>query len=211
MRGSRVHEAGALGAVTKSSEDRDDDSIPDRVKDSVWMKVGVVAAVLAAIIAAVALMAGGVNTKQDCNIEGDGNIVQCHSLGEGVPGEAVDKKLREDAARFADVEPKGNGPWPFAVVGTLDQGLKVRSTNVADGEQLGGLAPHYVAWAVCQARSEFDPDPTTGTGPVWLKIKWEQQEPSDEFHESDSGAKATAWAYRGYLVPIGHNGDIPAC
>ena len=95
--------------------------------------------------------------------------------------------------------------------GHLGQGLKVRSTNVAAGEQLGGLAAHYPAWAVCQARSNFDPDPTTGTGPVWLKIKWDQQQPSGEFHESNSGAKTTGWAYRGYLVPVGHNGDIPDC
>lgn len=184
-----------------------------RVKDSPWVKAGAGAAVLAAIVALVAIILGGNDREQhvnngSCNVQGDSNNVNCP---EGIPGQSLDEKLREDAERYADVEPTGDGPWPFAVVGTLDQGLKVRSTNVAEGEQLGGLAPHYPAWAVCQARSNFDPDPTTGTGPVWLKIKWDQQEPSDEFHPSNSGAKTTAWAYRGFLVPVGHNGDIPDC
>lgn len=194
-----------------------DKSLWVQVKDSSWVKIGVVAAVVAAIAAVVALAltdsSGDRNQNvedSECVVQGDNPVVTCER-GEGIPGEDVDKKLLDDAARFADVPPSGKGPWPFAVVKTLGQGLKVRSTNVAQADQLGGLQPHYVAWAVCQARSDFDPDPTTNTGPVWLKIKWDQQQPSDQFHESHSGAASTAWAYRGYLVPVGHNGDIPAC
>jgi hypothetical protein len=46
---------------------------------------------------------------------------------------------------------------------------------------------------------------------VRYRVKWAQQEPSIDFFESDPGADETAWAYAGYLVPWGHNGDIPIC
>lgn len=146
----------------------------------------------------------------NCAVHGEANVVKCSDETE-VPGQSVDAILRADARRFVNVPPTGQGPWPFAVVGTFDVGLKVRSTNAADGKGLGGLAPHHIAWAVCQHRSAFDPDPTTGTGPIWLKVKWEQQEPSTAFFDSDPSATATAWVYRGFLIPVGHNGNIPDC
>lgn len=130
MPATEVYRPGALDPMTKSSKKRND--VPIRVKDSLWVKIGAAAAAVAAIIAVVALTRGGeADTEQrvnsgDCNVQGDQNVIECKSSGESIPGEALDKKLREDAARFADVKPSGNGPWPFAVVGTLGQGLKVR-------------------------------------------------------------------------------------
>jgi len=187
------------------------------VKDSIWVKVGVVAAVVAAIVGTIAITrSGGGDITQatsggstGCVVKGDNVTVDCR--GSEIPGQTIDDKLIADAQRFTSMPPKGDGPWPFAVVKTLNIGLKVRSTNVTQGEQLGGLAPHHVAWAVCQVQSNFDPDPSTGAGPQWIRIKWDQQQPSTAFFESSSGAEKTAWAYRGYLTPVGHNGEIPRC
>lgn len=188
-----------------------------RTKDSVWVRTAVLSAVVLLVTILTFLVqyggdysgnAGG--DALNCSVEGDGNLVSC-SGNKGPPTQSIDDKLMADAERFADVPPQRPGPWPFAVVRTLDLGLRVRSTNAVSGEALGALAPHHVAWAVCQERSAFDPDPTTGIGPVWLKIKWDQQEPSTSFHQSNPDATATAWAYRGYLVPVGHSGDIPQC
>jgi hypothetical protein len=121
-------------------------------------------------------------------VQGDGNTVTCQGAA-GLPGAAIDERLMADAAAFADVPPEGDGPWPFAVVNTLDQGLKVRTTNTRDGDQLGGLAPHHVAWAVCKTTSDFDPDHTTRSGPIWLQIKWDQHTPSSDFYKSRPGQR----------------------
>ena len=112
--------------MTKPSKKKRNDA-PISVKDSLWVKIGAAAAAVAAVIAVIALTRGSEpDTEQrvnngDCNVQGDRNVVECKSAGESIPGEALDKKLREDAARFADVKPSGDGPWPFAVVGTSDR------------------------------------------------------------------------------------------
>ena len=90
------------------------------------------------------------------------------------------------------------------------RGLKVRSRNLVEAEQLGGLQERHVAWVECQETSTFDPDPTAGSGPVWSRVKWAQHEPSIDFFESDPGADETAWAYAGYLVPWGTTATSPS-
>lgn len=123
----------------------------------------------------------------------------------------TEQEILRYSSQFADRPPVGSGPWPYVVVGTQDLGLRVRSTNVDEGVSLGALAPLATAWALCRAESSFDPDPPSKRGAVWLKVKWDQIGPSDDFHDSRPSASATGWAYAGYLVPVGHNGSIPDC
>lgn len=144
-----------------------------------------------------------------CSLDGDHSQLSCD---ENIldPVTANEKDVRAEVARFADEPPRGDGPWQFVVLDT-GIGLKVRSTNRIEAEQLGGLQEQHYAWVDCYAVSDFDADPTTGRGPIWYRVRWGQQEPSLDFFESDPGAGTRAWAYAGYLQPWGHNGDIPEC
>ncbi len=122
-----------------------------------------------------------------------------------------EEQALERSRQFAHVPPKGPGPWPFQVLGTEELGLKVRTTNVLEGKQIGAVPPRNTVWALCKANSGWDPDPSTGNGPIWLKIKWEHRTPSTEFFQSDPAATSTAWVYGAYAKPVGHNGNIPLC
>lgn len=150
-----------------------------------------------------------VNYGNNCPAEGNDIQVDCDYIAPD-PDEVQEEQIQQRVQDFADVPPQGDGPWPFVVLDS-DIGLKVRSTNEVDAVQLGGLQERHTAWVDCQQTSSFDADPTTGAGPLWYRVRWAHQEPSVEYHESDPGAVHTAWAYAGYLVPWGHNGDIPEC
>ena len=178
-----------------------------------WRIVAAITAIITAA-ATVALLfvadegGGGPDVQNQNGVICIADEAHCYTLPD--PQESDAQELLNEAARFADVPPEGEGPWPFAVAGS-DIGLKVRSTNVLEAVQLGGIAELHSAWVDCVETTGFDPDPTTGVGPRWYRVRWAHQEPSDEFHQSDPGADTTAWAYAGYLVPVGHNGDVPAC
>ena len=172
-----------------------------------WVAVGAVAAVAAAGIAFVALFS---DRDGGCTVSGNNNDCTYQETVESIEAKR-EREVLEISARSADVPPKGDGPWPFVVAKTQGIGLKVRTTPTAEGVTINGLAELHTAWAVCRQNSGFDPDPATGNGPVWLKIKWDHQTPGSEILESDLSAKATGWAYGGYLVPVGHNGSIPPC
>lgn len=142
----------------------------------------------------------------ECRAEGPDVRVYCR-VARDASGQP-DSRIIAEAAEHRDVQPQGTGPWPFAVVRTEGLGLKVRSTNLAEGVQLGALEPHAIAWVVCQADSGFSPGSTSS---VWHRVKWSVQEPSIEFHVSEPSASGLAWAFGEYLVPVGHNGNVPQC
>lgn len=179
------------------------------------MKVGVIATIVGAAAAVLLFVWPGgsdTTTTQTTGNNCPGDRTTCTYTQTLEPIESKrEAEVLADSRTWADTPPKGDGPWPFVVVRTLGKGLKVRTTNTAQGDHINGLAELDQAWAVCQENSGFDPDPGTGAGPVWLKIKWAHQTPGTDFRVSDLNAKETGWAYRGYLVPIGHNGDIPQC
>lgn len=185
-----------------------------------WTKVGGAAGVIAALAAIVGLflMRSDSSDVSASTGGGDARIVNCpdaqgSSCTYQEAAEHIEDKREEEilaeSRKSADTPPKGDGPWPFAVVGTRGIGLKVRTTGTAEGTHINGLADHHTAWAVCQQDTGFEPDP--GSGSVWLQIKWDHQEPGTAFVESEFSAEQTAWAYAAYLVPIGHDGDIPTC
>jgi hypothetical protein len=125
-----------------------------------------------------------VTNGNNCAAEGASAKVEC-PWNQYFPDPAKEnaQDVVDKAREFADVPPSGDGPWPFAVANSVI-GLKVRSSNVVEGEQLGGIQELHVAWVVCKANSGFDPDPTTGVGSLWYKVKWDQHTLSTAFYES---------------------------
>lgn len=179
-----------------------------------WVKLGIVAGVIAAVAAVVGLSRSDSSSSEvsqtgtgnvNCMVDGKGNSVECKGKS---PEQVHEQELIADAEEDRNSPPLGNGPWPFAVVRDQNIGLKVRTTNTAEGMQIGGLAHLHTAWAVCKQRSGFDPE---GLGDLWYKIKWDNQQRSTAFFESETGATDTGWVISSYLVPVNHNGNIPDC
>jgi hypothetical protein len=181
-----------------------------------WKAVLGLAAVVTAVgtVGLVVVSRDGGNTTvntNSCPTEGTNNDVACHwdqYLPD--PSEVDAQKIIDSSRKYADKPPTGDGPWPFAVAGS-DIGLKVRSSNVVNGEQLGGIQELHVAWVVCRVDSGWNPDPSTHGGSIWYQIRWTEHTPSTAYFESSPNADGTAWAYSGYLYPTGHNGQVPWC
>lgn len=181
-----------------------------------WTKIAGIAAVVAVLVA-VAAWQWPRGEGQSGKIDGAGQI--CQSKTGNVdcrqyPTEGIrsEEQAIESSRSHMNDPPPATGPWPFTVVNTGTQGLKVRSTNTVEGVQLGALPNLNTAWAECQTDSPFDPVPNDEGGAKWLRIKWDQQTQDDKnYYESQPDAKATGWIYRGLVVPLGHNGTIPQC
>jgi hypothetical protein len=111
-----------------------------------WARVGVIAAVVAAIAALLALFLyqsnhSNVTEAGDggaCAASGEGSFASCDQYLQEAPKSNEEIAISE-SQKFSDVEPSGSGPWPFIVVRTRGIGLQVRTTNTADGEQIGTL------------------------------------------------------------------------
>jgi hypothetical protein len=107
----------------------------------------------------------------------------------------------------------GNGPWPYIVVNTGDQGLYARSTDDIDSERLGAAANRSIVWVDCVSTSDFTPpvaDPSN-VGPTWLKIRWPNDRQSSQFFSSEPTNASHAYVYSGFAIPLGHSRQIPAC
>ena len=184
-----------------------------------------VAAIVAVAVAIVTFALGdddGGSAITDSRIGGDNSANSCANLGEGDQTCYVEQvedlaskseaEILAAAEQAADVPPVGDGPWPFSVVKTGPIGLKVRSTNVEEAVQLGGIAHLNSVWAWCQAASGFDPVPDDEDADVWLQIAWDHQDPNTtDYFQSEPGADGRGWTYAGFTAPVGHNGDIPNC
>jgi hypothetical protein len=190
-------------------------------RSTTWVRVGVIAGVVAAAVATIGLVAnrsGQTNNAKvegsagTCQVNGSSNIVTCQYQNEAQAAEGKTEDLiLQESQRSIAIPPQGTGPWPFIVVHDFGMGLKVRTTDTAEGIQIGGIPTHHTVWAVCQQNSGFDPAPETRNGPIWLKVKWANMSPGENFFESEISAPSTGWAYKGYLVPLGHDGQIPTC
>jgi hypothetical protein len=181
-------------------------------------QVAAVATVVAASagVANLVLPSGGSSNRADAGsavIDGSGNEVTVEyyeHFVEEAEGTSDHEEVRALAAEFSDVEPTGEGPWPFWVVVSPD-GLQVRSTGTQEGDQVGSVTNGSTVWADCVATTEFDPGAQSNVGPSWLRIRWPSDEPGTTFANSTPTAPFSAFVYRGYVVPAGHNGAIPAC
>jgi hypothetical protein len=177
-----------------------------------WVQVGVAAGVIAAAAGVYGVTVarqgdGGTRAEQTtdygCNVNGQDNTVTC---GAGVAD--PEPRILAQAAANRDVPPRGDGPWPFAVVHDGGIGLKVRTTNVEQAIHIGGMAHAHTAWVMCKEQSGFDPE---GFGDLWYKVKWDNQTGSTAFFESDIAAHGSGWAHSYYLAPINFNGAVPYC
>jgi hypothetical protein len=205
-----------------------------------WGKaVGLAAGIVAALagVAAVVIMIGNGGSDADGSISaeqsGEGNVLQagegnnsCVNESEGsvqtcIFGPHISTaevaSVEELQQQRFDESPQDvikNGPWPFIVYDTEEptlMGLKVRSSNTADGVQLGAIVDRGTAWVDCREDSGFDPDPVRGVGGLWYRVRWPSEEPSNSYLESEPSSPYAAWAFAGYLAPVGHNGQVPEC
>lgn len=192
-----------------------------------WTIVGVVVAV-AGVVAAFVLPGGGgqsvsgtgnqVNQNSGsqsatgaCGQVGTGNscVVQLQELAKESP---TDEEFKAGVAKLGAAPPEEPGPWAFVVVDTGELGLFARSTNELQGSRVGLALNREMVWVDCMATSDFTPpDPTNDVGPVWLKVRWKNDQTSATHMYSDPDDPKRAWMYRGLTVPFGHNGDVPDC
>jgi len=194
---------------------------------SMAKKIGLWAGVVAAIVAVVTLVVqiwppGGGPAKgssndnhgNNCQISGQRNscVVNNNAVKILQDPEATAETIRTQlliAGR--GTKPLGPGPWPFAILGAGELGLKVRNDPGRAGRQIGTLTERAVAWVDCRIRNNFDPLGAGGPGPVWLKLRWPTDQLGTAVQNSQPSDKYRGWGYAGYLVPVGHDGSVPEC
>lgn len=143
---------------------------------------------------------------------GNHDVVTCQYLEDAAAlSHSSESDVLAASKSAASRLPMGSGPWPFVVVRTRGIGLKVRTTPLPMGEQIGSLSELDPVWVTCRRDSDFDPDPSTGNGPIWFQVTWSDERLGSDFRHSQYTAASTGWAYGGYLVPIGQDGEVPDC
>jgi hypothetical protein len=149
---------------------------------------------------------------QGATINGNGNVVNnLQNFYEQLPPDASDEEIRRTAEKFRDKAPQGTAPYPYLVVDVGDEGLMVRSTGDKTGRQTGTAAKYATIWVECRQDTGFDPGANVPNGSQWLKVRWPSQEETRAFLKSQPSDPPVGWAYSGYAVPAGHNGNIPEC
>jgi len=116
-----------------------------------------------------------------------------------------------DPPKSGDASPVGDGPWPFTVGDVGPLGLIVRSAGDETGTQVGSTSETLTLWADCVQNTGFDPRPDTGAGPLWYRIRWPTDQPGKDFLTSSPVDRYRGWVYAGFVVPSGHNGQLPEC
>ena len=201
-----------------------------------WSLVFTVLGVIVAVVAIWITTTGG-SGGQNAQINGNGNSVNQNSgacdqvsgnstcvaqlnqvVQQAQAASANDDEFRQTLAKSATSAPTGPGPWPFVVVDTLepngtDVGLFARTSDEVLGTRLGVALHHSIVWATCGATNDFTPidlPDADDVGPKWLKVHWKPTTPQAN-STSEPTDQEFAWMYRGYLVPLNHNGNIPAC
>lgn len=185
-----------------------------------------IATVVGAIAAVLALIphsnGGGTNNNQISggagNCIANGGVANCAppvpSVTSGTPSPDV---LRERVHNFSNQEPTLPGPWPYLIYNTDAggvSGLKIKQGPGLGDPQLGSSATYDVVWAECLTVNQFTPPtrPEVNVGPVWLRIRWPNNRAGvTTFFSSSKSDPFVAYAYAGYALPYGHNGDIPPC
>ena len=144
-------------------------------------------------------------------VQGDHNQVEINSqkFKEEVRG-LTREEAAQQAEKYRDVVPKPGEPGPYLVLDAPHH-LWVRSSGTTTGHHIGAAFNNATIWADCVTTTTFDPDRTDTTGPVWLRIRWPNEKPSDTLMASQPSDKYTGWVYAGQTLPAGHNGTIPTC
>lgn len=140
------------------------------------------------------------------NISGNGNVVEFQKGAKNLSIEEA-KKFAE---KYASIPPSPGEPAAFMVVGAPKH-LYIRSSGKVDGHRVGFVYNESIIWADCRATTGWDGDPMDSAPDVWLRIRWNTDKPNSNAGNSEPSGQYQAWAYAGYTVPAGHNGDIPEC
>jgi hypothetical protein len=194
-------------------------------KQLAWTAVGAVATT-ATVLLAVAWRPDGANgtsntadhgaSIEDNDVAAGGDVDQSvvnnyNDFTDQAAATSNAGEIRALAEDYADVEPSGDGPWPYWVLVSPD-GLKVRTSGDHDGKQIGTAANENTVWAECRIETDFDPPSRNDVGPIWLRIRWPNEEVgTSQFFNSEPNAPHRGYVYLGYTVPAGHNGAIPPC
>lgn len=87
----------------------------------------------------------------------------------------------------------------------------VRSSGERDGKQVGSSGDGATLWVDCLATTKFAP-PSSGEGSTrWARVRWPNKEPKKDFFNSALTDIYVGWVSYPYLVPAGHNGQVPDC
>lgn len=151
--------------------------------------------------------------SQGTTINGDNNSVANYQLfQQQLPDNPSDQQIRDAARRFASEPPKPPGPYAYIVVGVGSDGLIVRTTGGKSGRQIGTAVQETAVWVDCRSDTGFDPGAgDTEGGSVWLRIRWPSVKETTAFLKSQPSDPSVGWIYSGYVVPAGHNGQVPTC
>lgn len=184
-----------------------------------WVQVGVGATLLTAALTALLVWRSDKPEADSVNAITSGGDVSCVAQGSDnsvncpppkTPTEIGLEKAIESAAQSTE-DPTGAAPWQFTVVRTFGEGLKVRTSPERDGRQIGGIRDLHPAWVICQHWSGFDPQVSSNKQGLWYLIAWSQTEENSHFHESQPSDQHTGWVFSDFLLPEGHNGNVPDC
>lgn len=183
----------------------------------VW--VPAVAALVAATIGAAAAIASAVISKGDegqhCEQSGQNNTQICDIRPPQVDPSADSRAAAK--AIFRDLAPIGPGPWPFVVLNDdidgVNVGQYVLSAPTRSGHHIGLALHASTLWVECQLISDFDPDPNSGNGARWLRIRWSHDPKisTDVPGSSSPSDPFDGFVYAAYPAPDGNNGSVPAC
>ncbi|WP_285499241.1 hypothetical protein [Actinokineospora sp. NBRC 105648] len=155
-----------------------------------------------------AQVTGGNCTVQ---IQQAAQAVQAAASSAGDDDAELKKNLRQ--APGNDQPPTGSAPYPFVVVDTANLGAFARDANTVKANRIGNAGNRALVWADCLATTDYTPGVTgdNAVGPLWLRIRWKPLPSGIDRGLSEPSEQRTAWMYRGFLEPVGHNGKIPAC
>lgn len=118
-------------------------------------------------------------------------------------------------AIFRNAAPAGGGPWPFVVLNDQFDGknvsLWVRNSPTTSGQHIGLALHASTLWVECAVHSGFNPDPSSGGGDRWLRVRWSGNTVADDIGSSSPGDPYAGYVYGAYAAPSGSNGDVPTC
>jgi hypothetical protein len=92
--------------------------------------------------------------------------------------------------------------------------LKVRSSGKADGQQIGTADDSTLIYVDCRAHTGFVPhvlESRNQADDKWLRVRWPNATPTTKYFISSADDAFSGYVYEGFVLPAGHNGNIPGC
>ncbi len=180
-----------------------------------WKTIGVIVAAICTVV--VAFLQSG-DQQTNSQVAGDGsngvNQVQIDvdggsvTVNQGNTSIRADKNdpdgVREELEKLPGAKyPPRESPAPFLVSGTGGLGLFVRDgytendSRIRVDSQPVSLADGSAVYVDCKVTNKWAPFEGSTT---WYKIRWPEVSMVGNF-----------WSNEAWLLPAGHNGDVPDC